>query len=128
ERDVHLEDVLALALPGVPPAVALLRGRERIARIALALADAALLLLAEAEVRDVDGRHGDRDELLPLLADHLSLLDVLLEVVLDAAPDDVAEARVVLLDFQGHARASRSVTRGHSFASPRAKMDATKLS
>ncbi len=105
ERHVHLEDVLPLALAGLAGARLRIALRERIARLAVALSDAALRPLAEAEVRDVDGRDGDGDELLPLLPDQLALLDVLLEVPLDATADDVAEARVVLLDLQRHAHA-----------------------
>src|SRR2546422_10408809 len=36
------------------------------------------------------------------LPDHLPLLDVLAQVLLDASADDLAEARVVLFDLQRH--------------------------
>ena len=129
ERDVHLEDVLPLALaglsrcPGCPSP-----GESGSPGSPSPWPTPPCELLAEAEVRDVDGRDGDGDEVLPLLADHLSLLDVLLEVALDAAADDVAEARVVLLDFQGHVGARLGARPAQSFASPRAKIEATKLS
>ena len=65
ERDLHLEHVLPLALAGLPRARLLVARRERLARLALALADAALLLLAEAEVRDVDSGRGMETKSFP---------------------------------------------------------------
>ena len=56
----------------------------------------------EAELRQVDGRHGDRHEVVALLADHLALADVLREVRLDLAADDLAEPLEVFLDFLSH--------------------------
>src|SRR5262249_44745035 len=61
ERDVDLEGVFACALPGLLSLAALfaLLSADRIAGIAVTLTRAALLLVAEAEARDVDLRDGD---------------------------------------------------------------------
>src|SRR5690606_38206386 len=104
---------LAAAVAGLLLALA-----DRVAALALALADPALVA-AVAEVGNVDGRHRDGHEVLPLLADHLALLDEAPQVLLDLAAHDRLEAGVVLLDAERHARIRQS------FASPRAKIDAT---
>src|SRR5436305_1560446 len=87
--------------------------------LAVALTHAALVLVTVPEVRDVDARDGDGDEVLPLLPDHLPLLDVLAEIALDAPADDLPEAAVVLLDLQRHLGAS--VGRHLSLWRPRAR-------
>src|SRR5205085_2342454 len=92
-------------LAGLALAVALDRARRQHGpRRAVALPDAALLLVAIPEVGDVDRGHRDGDQILALLADHLPLLDVLAEVLLDTPPDDLPEPAVVLLDLQRHRR------------------------
>src|SRR5207244_13284518 len=71
-RDVDLEQVLARLVAGL--ALARLRlATEDVARLPVALRDAARLLRAEAEVRDVDLRQRDGDDVLALLAAHLAL-------------------------------------------------------
>ena len=104
ERDVDLEAVLAGALAGLLAALALLAlfAAHRVAGLAVALACATLLLVAEAEARDIDLRDGDGDEVLALPPDELALRDVLAQVLPDLAADDRAEPRVVLIDLQGH--------------------------
>jgi hypothetical protein len=107
---------------------------DAFALFALALADAALFVLAEAKTRELDLRQGDRDVLAPLLADHLARADELAQVLFDAPPDDVAEARVILVDALNHAWSSsrmgetsdlRRSAHCSALASPRAKMLAT---
>src|SRR6185503_15844140 len=71
---------------------------DRIAGLAVALPRSALLAIAEAEARDLDLRHRDGDLVLALAADHLAVGDVLLEVLLDLALHDVAEAAVISLN------------------------------
>ena len=95
----------------------LLTGRG-LAFFAFALAYATVLVLAEAETRQVDLRQRDRHVVLALLANQLAGADELLEVALDAALHDVTEPRVILVDS----------TYGHDYSSlvsPRAKIDAT---
>src|SRR5262249_43219165 len=96
---LDLEDVPARLVAGA--AVALRRG-QRVARLALALADAAGALLAVAELRQLDLRQGDADQILPLAADHPPAADVLAQVRLHLAPDDLPEALVVTLDLLPH--------------------------
>ena len=77
--DVDFEHVVAgLRLPAWPCArLPRRRLANRVAGIAVALPRAALLLVAEAEARDVDLRQRDGDG-CALAADHLALRDVLL--------------------------------------------------
>jgi hypothetical protein len=110
EREIDLEGVLAFALARPALAVAFHRARrEHRPGLPIALSDATLVLVPVPEVRDVDGRHGDGDEVLPLLPDHLPLLDVLAQVLLDSSADDLAEPAVVLFDLQRHRALHRSV-------------------
>ena len=80
------------------PAVARVR-----LQFALALSDA-VLALAEAEGRQLDLRNRDADEVLPLLADHFAVGDVLLQILLDAASDDLPEPKMILFDVKNHKR------------------------
>src|SRR5262249_39362826 len=127
-----------------------LAGAERLAGLAGALADAAGAFLAVAELRHVDLRQRDADEVLALLADHLAAADVLAEVALDLAADELAEALVVAFDLLPHGNPHyfHHGTHGkhgireilclfsvfsvcsvvYFFAWPRAKMLATKVS
>ncbi len=84
------------------PSLSLLAADDGITWVAVPLTCPPLLFVAEAEARDVDLRDGDRHEVLPFPPDQLSLGDVLPEVLPDPAADDAAEARVVLVDLQGH--------------------------
>src|SRR5262249_36621913 len=83
--------------------VALGRG-QRLAGFALTLADAAGALLAVAELRQLDLRQRNADQILALLADHLAAADVLAQVALDLAADELAEPLVVLVDLLSHGR------------------------
>ena len=93
-------------------------GAELLPDVALALANAALLLVAVLEVGNVDEGDGDGDGVLPPLPQHLALLHVAAEIGLDLPADDLFEARMILVNLQGHF---------YSLASPRAKMLATKF-
>ena len=97
--------------PALPCAVLLaVVAAHRIADVAVALTDAALLLVAEAKARDVDLRNGDRDEVLALSSDQLALRDVLAEVLPDLAADDVPKARMILIDLEAHRQKLQSST------------------
>ena len=72
----------------------------------------AAVVAAEAEARQLDARHGHRDHVAALAADHLAAGDVALEVLLDVPADDVREARAVPLD-----PTHRPTGRGHDPAS-----------
>ena len=73
-------------------------GSERRAELAFTLSDAAGVAAPEAEVGHFDLRDRNADKILPLLPDQLSLRNVFLQVLLDLAPDDLPEAKVILLD------------------------------
>jgi len=103
--------VIARLASGLPLArLLLIAAVDGIARVTVPLADAALLLVAEAEARDVDLRDRDRDEILALPPHELALRDVLAEVLADLAADDGPEARVILVDFEGHRAVCRERT------------------
>jgi hypothetical protein len=93
--------------------------------VAFPLAGASGALLAVAELRDVDLRQGDADEVLALLADHLAAADVLAQVTFHLTADDFAEPLVVAFNLLAHGSPLASV---YFLACPRAKMLATKLS
>src|SRR5262249_6741466 len=98
---IDLEDVPAGLVAGAGAGLAL-AGAERLAGLARALAHARRALLAVAELRDVDLRQGDGHEGLAPLADHLAAADVLREVALHLAADELAEALVVAFDLLSH--------------------------
>src|SRR5436190_823893 len=75
---------------------------QRSSRLAFTLADTAGIAAAEAEVRQLDLRDRNADEILPLLADQLSLRNVSLQVLLDLAADDLPESKIILLDVENH--------------------------
>ena len=58
--------------------------------------------MTKPKTRKLDGRNRDGHHVLALLSDHLPLLDVLPEVLLDLAPYDSLEAGVVRLDLLAH--------------------------
>src|SRR5262249_23473258 len=105
---LDLEDVAARLVAGLPLALAALAAAQGRADGAVAGADAAVVLVAVAELRDVDGRQRDADQVLALLADQLAAADVLAEVALDLAADELAEALVVAFDLLAHGMAPLS--------------------
>ena len=81
KRQIHFELMVAGLIASLPLPFAVLRVAlaDRIARLAIALAHAALFLIAEPKARDLDLRQRDRDHVLALAADHLAVGDVFLE-------------------------------------------------
>ena len=71
ERDLDLEGMLAGLIAGLALTGALLVDRR--AFLAIALSDAAGLLLAVAEARQIDVRQRNRDDAIALLAEHLAV-------------------------------------------------------
>ena len=68
------DTVVPRLIAGLPLALTLLRAaRQRITRLAVALRDAALLFVAEAEFRNVDLWDRDGHEILSLSAEQLAL-------------------------------------------------------
>src|SRR5262249_19788737 len=76
--------------------------REGCSRFAFTLSDTACVAASEAEAGHLDLRDRNADKILPLFADQFSLRDVLLQVLLDLAPDDLPESQVVLFDIENH--------------------------
>ncbi len=75
---------------------------DRLALFAVALPDAAGAVVAEAEVRHVELRHRNADQIAALAADHLAVRDVLAQILADPAADDLAEAALIAFDFHDH--------------------------
>ena len=76
---------------------------DRVAYIAIALADATALLGTLAKLRQIDLRQRDRDILTPLPADHFALRHILAQVFLNFAPHDLPETVQIALDASdGH--------------------------
>jgi hypothetical protein len=107
QRQVDFKNVPTRLVAGLRVAV-LARLGERLAGLTVADADAAGTFVAVAELRVVDARHGDRDQVVPLFADHLAAADVLRQVRLDLPADDLAEPLQVLVDLLSHGGASGS--------------------
>ena len=99
---LDFEDVLPGCVAGPGAGLAVARAADRRADVARALADAAPVLGPVAELGDLDLRQGDRNELAPGLADHLAVRDVLTQVGLDLAPDDLLEPIGVTINFSNH--------------------------
>ena len=107
EGQLDLEDVVPGGLAGAAGRRRrLARAADRGADVARPLPDAAAALGPVAELGDVDLRQGDRDQLAPGLADHLAVRDVLPQVGLDLAADDLLEPIGIALDFTHHGRCS----------------------
>src|SRR5207237_9892895 len=75
---------------------------ERLADVAITLADAARAFLAVTELRNLDLRQGNTDQIAALLADHFAAADVLAEIAFHLAANDLAEALVVAVDLLAH--------------------------
>ena len=79
---------------------------DRLADLAFALPDAAAVLRPVAELGDLDRRKRDRDQFAAGLANHLAVGDVLAQVALDLAADDLLEPILITLDFSDHVRSA----------------------
>ena len=105
-------------IAGLAGALLLLAGAaDRGADVARPLPDAARVLGPVAELGDIDLRQRDRDQLAPGLADHLAVGDVLPQVGLDLAPDDLLEPIGIPLDFPHHGCCALAVGRQSTSAS-----------
>ena len=97
---LDFEDVAAGLVAGLAGAVALAGAAERLPDVAVALADAAGVLAAVAELRDVDLRQGDarrgRLPFLPIISPRLMYLR---QVALHLAADDLRNRLAVAFDL-----------------------------
>nr|WP_276602934.1 hypothetical protein [Nannocystis pusilla] len=85
EGDLHLERLATLLLAGLARAAlaVLTAAADRVAGLAVALADALAAVVAVDEPRDVDLRHRDGDRALALGGDHVAARDVFAQVLPD---------------------------------------------
>ena len=67
-------------------------GADGRADFSLALADAARAILAEAEMRHVELRDGNADQIATLAADHLAVGDILPQILANLAADNLPES------------------------------------
>src|SRR5690606_28178833 len=102
DGELDLADVVPRRVAGLARAVRVAVRAQRRARLALALADAAQVTAAVAEVRQLDLRQRDRDQLLAPPPDQLASGEMPLEVLLDLAADDVLEPPAIALDTPDH--------------------------
>src|SRR5690606_34028135 len=102
DGELDLADVVPRRVAGLARAVRVAVRAQRRARLALALADAAQVTAAVAEVRQLDLRQRDRDQLLAPPPDQLASGEMPLEVLLDLAADDVLEPPAIAPDTPDH--------------------------
>src|SRR5437870_4030451 len=101
--EIDFKDVAARSITGLTCAVLIyIAWGQRLAGFTFALSDAAGVAAAEAEVRHFDLGDRDADEILSLFADQFTLRNVFLQVLLDAAADDLPEPKIILLNVIDH--------------------------
>src|SRR5262249_23147024 len=100
-RQLHFEDMPARLIARPRTRLPLSRP-QRLPRLSRPLPHSSGALIPIAELRDLDLRQGNGDQVLPLLADHLAPADVLRQIALHLAADKLAEALVIAFDFLSH--------------------------
>ena len=101
-RDFDLANVLTGVAPRLSLAVGILSGAEWLADFAVSLSGPAGAFVAVDKVGDVDAGDGDADGFSPFAAEHLAMVDVLLEVLADLAADDLVKSLQVPIDSACH--------------------------
>src|SRR5262245_30799329 len=76
--------------------------RDRLAHLAVALADAAAAVLSVTKVRHVELWQRDADEVVPLPADHLAVGYIFPQVLAYLPANDLFEPRRVAVDLHDH--------------------------
>jgi phosphohistidine swiveling domain-containing protein len=100
-REIDFEDMPTGRI--ARPAFARLLGRcQGIARIAVSLPGAAGAFLSVPELRDLDLRQRNADQMLPFLANQLAPRDVFGKVGFHLAAYDLAETLMITIDFLSH--------------------------
>src|SRR5262249_11124995 len=89
--------IASLACPRLSIALA-----DDVAGLPLPLPHAALLLVAVAEMRNVDLRQRNRHTARAFARHHLAVADVLAQVLFDLAADDLAETSMIEINFLTH--------------------------
>src|SRR5215510_242287 len=102
-REVDFKDVSAQSITGLALAVFVdVARRERRSGFSFTLSDTTGVAASESEAGHFDLWYRNADKILPFFADQFSLRDVLLQVLLDLAPDDLPKSQVVLFDIEYH--------------------------
>ncbi len=102
EGEFDLQNVVAGGVAGGAWLVAIGGAADGGSYVTGALSDASGVSGAVAELGDVDGRHGDGDQLAPGLADHFAMRNIFAEVRFDLASHDLFEAVGVPFDLSYH--------------------------
>src|SRR5262245_32846136 len=101
--EVDFKDVSAGSITGLTLAVFVnVARRERRSGFSFTLSDTAGVAASESEAGHFDLWDRNADKILPFFADQFSLRDVLLQVLLDLAPDDLPKSQVILFDIENH--------------------------
>ncbi len=83
---------------------------DRLADFAVSLPDAAGAVLAIAEMRHIELRQRNADQIAPFTADHLAVRNVFTQVLANFPPHNLAEAAMIVVDVEGHvAKSAASV-------------------
>ena len=137
QRDIDFENVLHRdrCRPGLcRPLVCRAAAGDGLADFALALPGAAGAVFAVAEMRHVELRQGNADQIAPFAADHFAMRNVLTQVLADFSADNLAKATMIVVDVEdawlsrkrvGLLNCCGMVSGTYCLASPRAKMLAT---
>jgi hypothetical protein len=75
---------------------------NRLAFFTIPLPDAPCPVIAESEMRYIERRHRNTDQIATFPADHLAVRDVLPQVLADPAADNLSKAALIALNFHDH--------------------------
>src|SRR5215204_2520541 len=75
---------------------------NRLTLFPVALPDAPCPVIAKSEMRYVERRHRDANQIATFPADHLAMRDVLAQILTDPAADNLSKAALIALDFHDH--------------------------
>jgi len=103
ERHVDFQDVATGIAARLTFAVALLTAAGNgLADFAVPLPYSAGIVLAVTEMRHIELRQRNADQIAPFAADHLAMRNVLTQVLANLSAHNVAEATVIVVDVKGH--------------------------
>ncbi len=104
QRDVDFQNVRARIAAGLALAAFLFAGAagNGLADFAIPLPYSAGAVLAVAEMRHVELRQRNADQIAPFAADHFAVRDVLPQVLADFPADNLAKAAMIVIDVEDH--------------------------
>src|SRR5215212_5333620 len=100
--DFHQMAVARIAAGGALPVLRIAAFGDGLALFAIALPDAPCPVVAKSEMRNIELRHRDTDQIATLPADHLAVRDVLAQILADSAADNLSKAALIALNFHDH--------------------------